>query len=128
MLTDPSLVENARTLLQQEWRGGAEASTAAASVCECPTLWLLPQLVDMISESCDRPVAQLAPTIKRLIVEHTFHGLSGDYPVNIAFAEAGTRSIERQVRTMVRVLELVRRSALAKGQWSDTPVTPQMFG
>ena len=128
MQSDPALVEAARDLLRQEWGRGTDARAVAAAPSDCPAVWLMPQLVHMVAEACDQPVSQLAPTIRRLIVEQTFHGLGGDHAAGGGLADAGTRAIERQVRVTVRVLEVVRRKALARGQWSGTPVTPQMFG
>lgn len=128
MLTDRALVDSARDMLRQEWSRAIAGRDSDRVDSDCPAVSLLPQLVDMIAESCDRPVAQLAPTIKRVIVERTFHGLCGDHAGGAGCAAAGSRSIERQVHVMVLVLERVRLSALAKGQWSTMPVTPQMFG
>ena len=128
MLQDPSLLERARKLLHEEWRAGVGDAAPGLTERDCPAFWLLPQFVAMIAESCDRSALQLEPTIKRMIVEHTFHDLCADHTTEIDPQELGTKAIDRQVRTVVRVLERVRRTALAQGEWSGTPVTPQMFG
>lgn len=128
MRSDPMLIDLAIELLSREWCFGDDAAEAGVHVSDGPVAWLLPQLVEMIGECCERPVALQAPTIKRLIVEQTFHGLGGDHVEGGNSAKAGTRLIERQVTVVVRVLEAVRLDAIAQGKWSTAPVTPQMFG
>jgi hypothetical protein len=128
MRSDPKLVDLAIELFGREWYCDVDAAELGAHVSECPAASLLPQLVEMIGECCERPVALQALTIKRLIVEQTFHGLGGDHAEGGNSAKAGTRLIERQVTVVVRVLEAVRLDAIAQGKWSTAPVTPQMFG
>jgi len=128
MLDGPSLVEHARKLLHEEWHRNDRRGGDVVQERDCPAMWLLPQFVEMMAESCDQPATDFTATIKRLIVEHTFHGLCGDHASDIGPADLGAKAIEHQVRVVVRVLERLRCRALSQGRWSDLPVTPQMFG
>ena len=128
MLDDPSLIERAGKMLREELARDAGSGDAVSAERQYLVLGLLPQFLDMICESCDQPARQLAPTIERLMIEHAFHDLCGDHACGVAPADLGTRAIEQQVRIVVRVLERIRRKALAQGRWSSVPVTPMMFG
>lgn len=128
MLDDPSLIERAGKMLREELARDVTSGVAPPAERQYLVLSLLPQFLDMICESCDQPARQLTPTIERLMIEHTFHDLCGDHASGVAPADLGTKAIEHQVRVVVRVLERVRRKALAQGRWSSVPVTPIMFG
>ncbi|MEE9211756.1 MAG: hypothetical protein V3U29_03785 [Phycisphaeraceae bacterium] len=86
--------------------------------------WLLPDLLALVAESHGQPVQRIAPLIRQLIIEKTFVDECGDCVMDAEHL----RQVEQQVKTIVRVLEKVRRKALARGEWSNAPVTPQMFG
>jgi len=128
MLDDPSLLERAGKMLRQELAKEVTSGVASPADRQYLVLSLLPQFLDMMCESRDQPARQLAPSIERLMIEHTFHDLCGDHASGVAPADLGTKVIEHHVRVVVRVLERVRRKALAQGRWSTVPVTPIMFG
>jgi hypothetical protein len=88
------------------------------------TLWVLHDLVGMVAAAHDRPVRELEPMIRRVVTEQNFVDECGDTVMDAQ----GIKMIERQVQVILKVLESVRQQALASGQWSDVPLTPQMFG
>lgn len=84
----------------------------------------IPELLELLADQHDQPAMQLRATIRRLIVERHFACESGDS----IFEHDQDETIEAQVDLVVRVLERVRQRALHCGEWSEAPVTPQMFG
>ena len=131
MATISSLADFARELLEHEWQRMENAGAlhsrngnVAHSMCLCPPVWLLPDLLAMVEESHDRPVRELTPTIRRMILEHNFVDAIGD---GLIESDEQAR-VERLVQVLVKVLEKVRKTALDEGQWSEAPVTPLMFG
>ena len=131
MNTTASLETIARELFVREWEkehreGTYLGSSVRQRSCALPqsTMWVLHDLVQMIAESHDRPVHQMAPMIRRLIAEQNFADDCGD-PIISADREA---QIDLQVDVVLRVLEQVRDLALDQGLWSNAPMVPQMFG
>lgn len=88
------------------------------------TLWVLHDLVEMVAAAHDRPVRELEPMIRRVITEQSFVDECGDTVMDCQDMEM----VECQVQVVLKVLESVRQKAMASGQWSDVPLTPQMFG
>lgn len=90
----------------------------------CPVSWLLPELLQMIAERHDEPVSYLRPSIRQLIRERVvmYACAAG---MSLAAAD---ELLEQQVDLLVRVLEQVRRQALACGEWSEMVAGPEMFG
>lgn len=121
MLTDEMLQSTAQKYLEKEWQNSQDSGTAVAEYC--PVSWLLPELLSLVAESPQRPVSDQEPLIRRYLTERTFHDAGGDHA-----ADDDTAAVDHQIQVLVRVLEQVRKMALAKGRWSDAPVTPQMFG
>lgn len=131
MNTTNSLETFARELFKREWekehREGTQLSSSVRQqCCALPqsTMWVLHDLVQMIAESHDRPMYQMAPMVRRLIAEQNFADDCGDPIIN---TDRETQ-IDLQVNVVLRVLEEVRHLALDRGLWSNAPMAPQMFG
>lgn len=89
-----------------------------------PVIAVLPGLIRLVHECTDRPVNKFRPTIKRLILEQLFMDLGGDAIVDAQHLMLVKRYVDLTVRVLVRV----RQHGLGKDEWSNMPVTPQMFG
>jgi len=128
---DPTHLE----LLHEEWerqnnkpqkarRGKPVRKGRGCSHELSPVIAVLPGLIRLVNECTDRPVTKFRPTIKRLIHEQLFMEIGGDSIVDPHL----NVQIERYVELTVRVLVRVRQNTLGQDEWSDAPVTPQMFG
>lgn len=129
MLQHSSTIESyARELLENEWckflQASPEQHRDVSIPDSCTIMWLTPVLVDMMAETHEQPADKLGPMIRRLLVEQHFCDDNGDNVV----ADAEEELLDNLVRLIVQVLERVRRSAIANGQWSNAPVTPLMCG
>ena len=89
-----------------------------------PVVAVLPGLIRLVNECTDRPVTKFRPTIKRLIHEQLFMDEAGDSIID----PHQNVQIESYVELTICVLVRVRQNTLGQDEWSDTPVTPQMFG
>lgn len=85
---------------------------------------VMPILLELLAECHDRPAHYFTPTIRRQLIEHCFIIDNGDDMDK----QERVVSLEQQVQMLVRVLEQLRQTLLRQGQWSDAPVTPQMYG
>ena len=124
MLPFTSMETSARVFCEVEWCGVRGESREPMRMQMCPVSWLLPEVLALVSEHRDRPVHELEPTIRRLIEEQDFFEDAGDSMI----AERRGELVEEYVRMFVKALERVREEALRHGEWSNLPVTPQMFG
>lgn len=82
----------------------------------------VPRLLDLLNESHHRPIDELAPGVRLVIVEHCDCDEGGDASVHHA------AELEVLVRQVIAELDRVRLTYLQRGHWSDVPVPPQMFG
>ncbi len=89
-----------------------------------PVIAVLPGLIRLVNECTDRPVNKFRPVIKRLILEQLFMDVGGDSIVDAHHMMQVRQYVELTVRVLVRI----RQHDLGKDEWSNTPVTPQMFG
>jgi hypothetical protein len=89
-----------------------------------PVIAVLPGLIRLVNECTDRPVNKFRPVIKRLILEQLFMEVGGDSIVDAHHMMLVKQYVELTVRVLVRM----RQHDLGKDEWSDMPVTPQMFG
>ena len=130
MVTLSSLESAARELIDLELQ---RLALRSASTREPPltdeidvsfVAGLLPDLLALVAEKHERHVRHLAPAIRQMICDRTFLDECGDCVVNID----NEQLIDRHVQLIVVVLEKVRLIALAHGDWSNAPVTPQMCG
>ncbi len=125
-----SLQDVASDLFERELAGESdeEASQRAATINATPPhyliAWVLPELLELLSEQHDQPAERLRSMIRRLILERGFPDAGGDWLPD----DSNYDQVEAYVDMIVRVLEHVRRRALRRGQWSDAPVTPLMCG
>lgn len=123
-----ALERAARELYDQEWQRHRRTPRAAAgpdpSLQVCPVGWLLHDLLRLIAEGHDRPVRELEPMIRQLIVEKNFCDETGD----VCLDDQQRRSIDDYVDVLVRVLERVREQAVASGAWSSLPASAPMCG
>jgi len=138
MSTLASLEDLARQFFELEWkrnnkrrnttrysRGVDEYGYSQNQTDEtCPVSWLLPELLELVSEDHNRPVLELEPVIRRVVLENEFVGACPGVVVN----EHHDDIIDLTVKMIVRSLEKVRRHALQRGEWSDAPITPLMCG
>jgi hypothetical protein len=90
----------------------------------CPMRVILPSLTRLLRQQPHRPVAELAPTIRRLVEERDFVDECGDPCIDLEHE----RLTGEYVDLLVNVLERVRQHNLSRSEWSEAPVTPQMFG
>lgn len=126
-------------LLHEEWerlnsptrkqKPHAKPDREQASATNCspelsPIIAVLPGLIRLVNECTDRPVIKFRPTIKRLIHEQLFMEEGGDAVVD----PHQNVQVEAYVELTVCVLVRVREYTQGQDGWSDTPVTPQMFG
>lgn len=120
-----SLEPQARERFQREWEAlSHEWTEAADGGTGCPALWVLPELLNLVCEQRDRPVQEMTPMVRRLIVEQSFVDENGD-----SIFDARARSqVEKQVEVIVRVLESIRQEALSDGRWSNVPLADMMYG
>ena len=125
------LDEAGRSPLSLRDTSTAAGHDAGEAEHDCPLLPLLPDLMPLIEELHHRPVEQLVPMIRRMLLERDFVDENGD-SVIAAGADESSEShaafVEREVQTLARVLGSLRRDAFERGAWSDAPVTPIMFG
>jgi hypothetical protein len=113
-------------LFEEEWRTvcrqcGGEFSAMRA---KCPVWWLVPELLRLVEELADEPVQSLRPIIRQRLAEQEFVDDCGDSVVE----RADEQYLDQYADRLVHVLEKVRQRALARGEWSQMPMTPQMFG
>ncbi len=105
-------------------RARTDPNTAEYAVELSPVIAVLPGLIRLVSECHDQPISKFRPTIDRLIREQEFVDLGGD---SIVDPHLNVHT-EQYVELTIRVLERVRLEDHEKGEWSDAPATPQMFG
>jgi hypothetical protein len=79
-------------------------------------------LAELLIETHDRPIEELAEPVRHLIVENCQVDDAGDAPVH------DEQSLENQIRIVLRGLDRVRHVHLRRGDWSDMPVPPLMCG
>lgn len=123
MLMSPHMRDEAQDMLVYKWQEmtqGKSVPSGSGVFEQCPVVWVLDDLLDLMAEFHDRPVQELRPMIRRLIHEKTC--LDNMEPTS------HRQSMDSQVDLAVEVLENVRRQGLDNGQWSDQPSTPLMFG
>ncbi len=101
---------------------GVDAEHAESAFC--PIMWLLPEFIDLVAQDPARPVSEFEHTIRQRVCEQLFIDETGDPPLEQEFG----RGTDHQVRTLVVVLEKVRRHALARGIWCEQPAAQPMFG
>jgi hypothetical protein len=89
-----------------------------------PVVAVLPGLIRLVNECTDRPVTKFRPTIQRLIQEQLFIDVCGDCIVD----PHQNVQIDSYVELTICVLVRIRENTLGQNEWSDAPVTPQMFG
>ena len=89
-----------------------------------PVITGLPGLIRLVNECTDRPVTKFRPTIKRMILEQLFMEAAGDSIID----PHQNVQVESYVELTICVLVRVRENSLGQDEWSDAPVTPQMFG
>lgn len=135
-----NLDPEAQVFLEEEWRKlkiksspprknrGATGATGGGGLGRplevSPIVAVLPGLVRLILECHDRPIAKFRPVIQRLIREQQFMDLGGDAIID---PHLNVRT-EQYVELTFRVLKRVRQSHRERGQRSDAPAAPQMFG
>ena len=127
------------TLLHEEWErmnnltlgrptarkhGRRQPLTSSCSPELSPVITVLPGLIRLVNECTDRPVTKFRPTIKRLIREQMFMEVGGDAVVD----PHQNVQIDSYVELTINVLVRIREYTQGQDGWSETPVTPQMFG
>ncbi|MFP3345674.1 hypothetical protein R0J87_24635, partial [Halomonas sp. SIMBA_159] len=75
-------------------------------------------------DQSDKQVADLEPTIRRVVCEHDLVYETGD----AAVADRRDQIRERMVETLIAVFEDVRREAQAEGAMPSTPASVPMCG
>jgi len=119
-------------VLHEEWRrlpaaarhGGPDSDATGTPHEWSPVIAVLPGLIRQVCGYTDHSIEHLRPTIKRLILEQLFMDVGGDAIVDTHHRLQVNVYVELTLRVLVRV----RERELGEGEWSDTPVTPQMYG
>lgn len=99
-------------------RRGGDDSTMRRGGGESRAEWLRPEFLDLVAQTHDRPARELAPIIRRSLVDRQF----------AASPTASAAEIDKEVEDVVEALEDLRQAGLKDGHWSDAPVPPLMFG
>jgi len=123
MLIHPQIRSDALALLQ----AGSVNQTAlfrADPQDERSWEWLVDDFLALLAEFHEQPTLQIRPMIRRLLIEKMFMDHTGDSMHNAT----GHWSLQKQVDHIVTALELVRQHAMSRGQWSDQPSPPLMYG
>ncbi len=127
MMGAATLETSVRELLRRETvRGdGSRGAEEPQPVLDAATVrWILPRLMRLADDLHGEPIEQLAPAVRRMLMEQAFVDAHGD----AVLIDAERRQIDEQVAMLLRILEQARREQHANGQWATVPVTPQMFG
>lgn len=90
-----------------------------------PVIWVLDELLGLLTEFHDRPMNDLRPAIRSLISERAYFDHDGQALIT---SQPADELLDEQVDLAVAVLEKLRRQALRTGQWSDQSAAPQMCG
>ena len=126
-MTELTTLESlARDHLLHECHGDREAIVAVQDgSAACPALWLLRDLVSLLEEFRDRPLTDLAPMVRRLILEQNFVDENGDS----VFDTQCAKNVEHEVALILRALERTRREATEQGILAqELACTEQWFG
>ena len=89
----------------------------ADDLCNC-----IDPVLALLHDHHDAPVSRNEPAIHRIISDRCLTGAGG--AMHFEHAE----SIDRHVRLFIRELNKLMHVQLKRGEWSDAPVPPQMFG
>jgi len=127
-MTDSIMIVEAERLLEDEWSKAHHSDDDGSTLTRCPLVHLLPQMLRLVEERHDHKVQDLASAVRQLVLESVFDDIGPNFGDSADMDDAGYVTTEQNVKILLRVLEKLRRSALRRGQWSDLPVTPQMFG
>ena len=84
--------------------------------------YCVPRLINLLYESHDHPVDDLMPGVRLLVTECCDCDEGGD-----AFVHHADK-LDIFVRQITRALERIRGALHTRGQWSQVPVPPQLFG
>lgn len=77
-----------------------------------------PAFIDLVAETRNRPACELAPIIRRSLIEEK---LAVSSPASLL-------DIDREVEQVIEALEDLRQAGLKNGDWSTAPVPPLMCG
>lgn len=99
-------------------RRGGNHSSSRRSGNEPRAKRIRPVFIDLVAETHDRPACELAPIIRRSLIEEQFAVSSPASPVEI----------DREVERVIEALEDLRQAGLKNGDWSTAPVPPLMCG
>lgn len=124
MLVDSELNRAALRILEQQWTQACQDDRNDVTAHERPPTETLLEFVELIAQHPEREVDRFESVIRNRLVELHFVADNGDSVVLDDVYE----DVDQKVRFWLRVLRNVRQYALRTGQWSATPVTPQMFG
>lgn len=142
MHLDPRLLDRAHDAFMKYWTiecgledmsQSLEASTAtrgfhwkrpAETRPQIPETLMLDDLLALVFEFSEQPVASLRPVIRLLVLERMYMDQGGD---SIA-PTTGDEASEHYVDTIVRVLEKVRQQMVFQGHAVRCPVPPLMCG
>jgi len=82
----------------------------------------VPQLVDLLEQIHDRPVSELADSVRSIVSERCRLRAQGERGRIEDYAYWSA------LGWLIHEMERLRRAELRCGEWSDLPVPPQMFG
>ena len=83
----------------------------------------VPRLVDLMFETHDRPIEQVAPAVRSIIFESCQLDEGGD-----AAEHSSTGELDSAIFRLVREMQRLRTVEERHGAWSAAPVPPLMCG
>ncbi len=95
-------------------RGGSEWA--------CELRGCLSVLIDLMHDNCQTSVPELQDAVRRIVFEHTDIDEGGDAQHH------DTHTALRQIEVVINELERIRRKRINRGDWSQVPCPPLMFG
>jgi hypothetical protein len=102
--------------LKEAIRDGAAADWRE-DLCLC-----VPHLIELMESAHNRPMSDSRDAIRSVVADYCMRGDLGE------MHEGGSVMLEVHVKLLVKELEKCRRVRIDKGNWSDAPIPPQMFG
>lgn len=120
MSSQAALIQSAEKMFEQEWprRIARTCEPTEADGCKLfhpdpsAAVTVLRQLVMLLVELHDRPVQELIPTIRLLILEHEFTDYVDDRSTNRSLQE----QVDELVELFASMLEKLRQQAITRGE------------
>lgn len=90
----------------------------------CPALWIVSELIALVEEFRDRQIRDLAPMVRRMLMEQSFVNDNGDSILDGSWED----QVQEHVEKVLRALEIVKQEAESHGLWGCNEPAAQFFG